>query len=102
MVCTPAITPANLNHVPTPLSIQPVPGTLHGRWTTARVIAAGAALQLSFGLVFVGGALAPLVRAEDGWPPVLIGAVWSSGPVGYGSGIVLAGRLADRLPPRRI
>jgi MFS family permease len=66
------------------------------------VIAAGAALQFSFGLVYVWGALAPLVRAEDGWPPVLIGAVWSAGPVGYGSGIVLAGRLADRLPPRRI
>lgn len=42
------------------------------------------------------------MRTQNGWPPVLVGAVWSAGPVGYGSVMVLAGRLADRLPPRRI
>jgi MFS family permease len=66
------------------------------------VIVAGAVLQFSFGLVYVWGALAPLVRVQDRWAPVLIGAVWSAGPVGYGGGMVLGGRLADRLPPRRI
>jgi len=46
--------------------------------------------------------MAPYVRAHDHWPPLLIGAVWSAGPAGYGLGMVVAGRLADRLPPRRI
>src|ERR1700737_2629152 len=100
MVCTPAITTASLDHVQssrrTPSAGQPVQGDPYGRWTTARVIVAGVVLQFSFGLVYVWGALAPLVRVQDGWAPVLIGAVWSAGPVGYGSGIVLAGRLADR------
>ncbi|HEX6487596.1 MAG TPA: MFS transporter [Candidatus Dormibacteraeota bacterium] len=59
-------------------------------------------LQFSMGLVYVWGALTPYVRAHDHWSPLLIGAVWAGSPVGYSIGMVVAGRLADRLPPRRI
>jgi OFA family oxalate/formate antiporter-like MFS transporter len=59
-------------------------------------------LQFSLGLVYVWGAMAPYVRAHDHWPPLLIASVWSAGPLGYSIGMVAAGRLADRLPPRRI
>src|SRR5258708_18841099 len=54
-----------------------------GRWS-ARVLAGALVLQFSFGLVYVWGAMAPYVRAHDHWPPLLIGAVWSAGPAGYG------------------
>jgi MFS transporter, OFA family, oxalate/formate antiporter len=67
------------------------------RW---RVLAAGLALQLAFGLVFAWGEVAPYVRAADHWPPVLLGAVFSGTPLGYGTGTLIGGRLADRLPPR--
>ena len=67
------------------------------RW---RVLAAGLALQLAFGLVFAWGEGAPYVRAADHWPPVLLGAVFSGTPLGYGTGTLIGGRLADRLPPR--
>ena len=65
-----------------------------------RVLAAGLALQLAFGLVFAWGEVAPYVRAADHWPPVLLGAVFSGTPLGYGTGTLIGGRLADRLPPR--
>jgi OFA family oxalate/formate antiporter-like MFS transporter len=66
------------------------------------VLAAGLALQLAFGLVFTWGEVAPYVRAADHWPPWLLGAVFSGTPLGYGTGAVVGGRLADRLPPRRL
>lgn len=44
----------------------------------------------------------PYVRAVDHWPPWLIGAVFSGTPLGYGVGTLVGGRLADRLPPRRL
>jgi OFA family oxalate/formate antiporter-like MFS transporter len=59
-------------------------------------------LQPAFGMVFAWGALVPLVRAQEHWPPVLLGAVFSATPCGYGIGTALGGRLADRLPPRRL
>jgi MFS transporter, OFA family, oxalate/formate antiporter len=52
--------------------------------------------------VFAWGAVAPLVRAHDHWPPLLLGAVFSATPVGFGIGTVAGGRLADRFPPRRL
>jgi MFS transporter, OFA family, oxalate/formate antiporter len=66
------------------------------------VLAAGLALQLAFGLVFTWGEVAPYVRSADHWPPWLLGAVFSATPLGYGTGTVVGGRLADRLPPRRL
>jgi len=44
----------------------------------------------------------PFVRAEEHWPAVLLGAVFSATPLGYGVGTLVGGRLADRLPPRRL
>ena len=66
------------------------------------MVVAALALQLAFGIVFAWGAVVPFVRAEDHWPPLLLGAVFSGTPLGYGIGTVLGGRLADRLPPRRL
>ena len=71
-------------------------------WFGARVLTGALVLQFSLGLVYVWGAMAPYVRAHDHWPPLLIASVWSAGPLGYSIGMVAAGRLADRLPPRRI
>ena len=66
------------------------------------MLAAGLALQVAFGLVFAWGEVVPYVRAADHWPAVLLGAVFSATPLGYGTGTLLGGRLADRLPPRRL
>lgn len=59
-------------------------------------------LQFAFGLVYSWGALAPYVERELHWTPLLVSAVFSATPIGYGTGIVVGGRLADRLPPRRL
>jgi MFS transporter, OFA family, oxalate/formate antiporter len=75
---------------------------LTGPTPVARVVTAGLALQLAFGIVFAWGAVVPLVRADEGWPSLLLGAVFSATPVGYGIGTVVGGRLADRVPPRRL
>jgi MFS transporter, OFA family, oxalate/formate antiporter len=66
------------------------------------VLASALPLQLAFGIVFAWGVAAPLVRAQDHWPALLVGAVFSATPVGFGIGTVAGGRLADRLPPRRL
>jgi len=68
----------------------------------ARVLLGVLPLQFAFGLVYCWGALAPFVEHELHWPALLIGAVFSATPVGYGVGIVAGGRLADRVPPRRL
>jgi MFS family permease len=66
------------------------------------VLAAGLSLQVAFGLVFAWGAVVPLVRAQAHWPDLLLGAVFSATPLGYGIGTAVGGRLADRVPPRRL
>jgi len=68
----------------------------------ALVLIAALPLQFAFGLVYSWGALAPFVQRDLHWPALLLSAVWSATPIGYGSGIVIGGRLADRLPPRRL
>jgi MFS family permease len=42
------------------------------------------------------------VLAVDRWSPLLVGAVFSATPLGYGIGMLVGGRLADALPPRRL
>lgn len=59
-------------------------------------------LQLAFGLVYSWGAVVPAVRAESHWPPLLVSAVFSSGPLGYAIGMAISGRLAEFLPARRL
>jgi MFS family permease len=66
------------------------------------VLASALPLQLAFGIVFAWGVVTPLVRAQDHWPALLVGAVFSATPVGFGLGTVVGGRLADRFPPRRL
>jgi MFS transporter, OFA family, oxalate/formate antiporter len=68
----------------------------------ARVLLAALPLQFAFGLVYTWGALAPYVQRDLHWPALLVSAVFSATPVGYGTGIVVGGRLADRMPPRRL
>lgn len=68
----------------------------------ARVLIGALALQLAFGIVFAWGVVAPLVQKHDHWPRLLLAAVFSATPVGYGIGTVAGGRLADRLAPRRL
>jgi NNP family nitrate/nitrite transporter-like MFS transporter len=68
----------------------------------ARTVAAALALQPAFGIVFAWGAVVPLVRARDHWPALLLGAVFSATPLGFGIGTVIGGRLADRVSPRRL
>jgi MFS family permease len=59
-------------------------------------------LQFAFGMVYAWGAVVPYVRLQEHWPPLLISAVFSAGPLGYGTGILIGGRLADYYPPRRL
>jgi predicted MFS family arabinose efflux permease len=66
------------------------------------LLAAVLPLQLAFGLVFAWGGAAPYVLAQARWSPLLVGAVFSATPLGYGTGMLAGGRLADRLPPRPI
>ena len=68
----------------------------------ARVLIAALPLQFAFGLVYAWGALAPFIQHDLHWPALLVSAVWSATPIGYGTGIVIGGRLADRIPPRRL
>ncbi len=76
-------------------------GPARARPSAGRVLGPTLLLQFCFGLVYVWGVLAPAVRSE-GWPALLVGSVWSAGPLGWILGIVASGRLADRLPPRRL
>ncbi len=75
---------------------------LSPRVRALRILAGALLLQFSLGLVYVWGVLAPYVRADEHWPDLVIGSVWSAGPAGYAIGMVVAGPMADRLSPRRI
>jgi MFS transporter, OFA family, oxalate/formate antiporter len=72
------------------------------RLLAVRVVIPAIILQFAFGMVYVWGAVAPYVRLQDHWSPLLISAVFSAGPFGYGTGILIGGRLADHYPPRRL
>ena len=68
----------------------------------ARILLGALPLQFAFGLVYSWGALAPFVQRDLHWHPLLVSAVFSATPIGYGTGIVIGGRLADSVPPRRL
>jgi len=72
------------------------------RLLAVRVVIPALILQFAFGMVYVWGAVAPYVRLQDHWSPLLISAVFSAGPFGYGTGILIGGRMADHYPPRRL
>jgi predicted MFS family arabinose efflux permease len=67
-----------------------------------RILASTLPLQFAFGLNYSWGAVAPYIERDEHWAPLLVGAVFTAVPVGYGTGIAVGGRLADRLPPRRL
>lgn len=67
-----------------------------------RVLISGLILQFVFGMAYAWGAVVPYVRLHDHWSSLLISAVFSGTPLGYGIGIVMGGWLADRFPPRRL
>src|SRR5437588_1093338 len=67
-----------------------------------RILLGALPLQFAFGMVYSWGAVAPYVQQEVHWPAVVVSAVFSATPIGYGTGIVIGGRLADRVPPRRL
>src|SRR5579859_389913 len=67
-----------------------------------RVLISILVLQLAFGLVYSWGAVVPYVRQFDHWSPLLTSAVFSAGPLGYATGMIISGRLAEYAPPRRL
>ncbi|HLZ62807.1 MAG TPA: MFS transporter [Ktedonosporobacter sp.] len=69
---------------------------------TVRVLVSILMLQLAFGLVYSWGAVVPYVRQYDHWSPLLTSAVFSAGPLGYATGMIISGRLAEYAPPRRL
>jgi MFS transporter, OFA family, oxalate/formate antiporter len=75
---------------------------VYSRRLALRVLISGLALQFAFGMAYAWGAVVPYVRLHDHWSPLLISAVFSGTPLGYGMGIVIGGWLADRYPPRRL
>ena len=77
-------------------------GAAGGRPELMRVLVGALPLQFTFGLVYSWGAVAPFVQRDLHWPALLVSAVFSATPIGYGTGIVIGGRLADRVPPRRL
>lgn len=67
-----------------------------------RVLISILTLQFAFGFIYIWGAVVPNVRLHDHWAPLLTSAVFSAGPLGYGTGMVISGRLAESYPPRRL
>lgn len=67
-----------------------------------RVLVGALPLQFAFGLIYSWGAVAPFIHRDLHWSGLLISAVFSATPLGYGTGIVIGGRAADRMPPRRL
>jgi MFS transporter, OFA family, oxalate/formate antiporter len=76
--------------------------SVYSRRLALRVLISGLILQFVFGMAYTWGAVVPYVRLHDHWSSLLISAVFSGTPLGYGIGIVIGGWLADRSPPRRL
>gem|GEM_PF-1457618 len=67
-----------------------------------RALCALLVLQLAFGFVYSWGTVVSYVRTFDHWSPLLTSAVFSAGPLGYATGMVISGRLTERYAPRRL
>lgn len=76
--------------------------SVYSRRLALRVLISGLILQFVFGMAYTWGAVVPYVRLHGHWSSLLISAVFSGTPLGYGIGIVIGGWLADRSPPRRL
>jgi MFS family permease len=76
--------------------------SVFSRRLALRVLISGLILQFVFGMAYAWGAVVPYVRLHDHWSSLLISAVFSGAPLGYGIGIAIGGWLADRSPPRRL
>jgi len=67
-----------------------------------RALSALLVLQLAFGFVYSWGTVVPYVRTFEHWSPLLTSAVFSAGPLGYATGMIISGRLAERYAPRSL
>jgi MFS transporter, OFA family, oxalate/formate antiporter len=65
-----------------------------------RVVIPALVVQFAFGVSYTWGAVVPFVRQYNHWSPLVISTVFSGVSFGYGLGIIVAGWLADRYPPR--
>src|SRR6266480_7608438 len=70
------------------------------RWPLrrVRVLLSLLALQLAFGFVYSWGTVVPYVQKFDHWSLLLTSAVFSAGPLGYATGMVISGRLNQYSP----
>ncbi len=69
-------------------------------FSAMRVVIPSLIVQFAFGVSYTWGAVVPFVRQYNHWSPLVISAVFSGVSFGYGLGIIVAGWLADRYPPR--
>lgn len=69
-------------------------------FSAMRVVIPALIVQFAFGVSYTWGAVVPFVRQYNHWSPLIISAVFSGVSFGYGLGIIVAGWLADRYPPR--
>src|SRR5947207_1822106 len=67
-------------------------------WQALRVLFSLLVLQLAFGFVYSWGTVVPYVLMSDHWSLLLTSAVFSAGPLGYATGMVISGRLNQYSP----
>src|SRR5207249_5729035 len=84
----------------TTLSTESAISSSQSRQHPWRVLFSILTLQFAFGFIYAWGSVVPEVHLQDHWVPLLTSAVFSAGPLGYGTGMMISGRLAERYPPR--
>lgn len=58
--------------------------------------------QLMFGLIYAWGSIAPVIRAQSGWPDAVLDVAFSVTPLFLFPSVLLGGYLAGRIEPRRV